>query len=184
DLRLSNVNMIYILEAIVNSTIDYAKSKNIDIIFDTDEEEVFMSVDVDKIERIVLNLISNAIKFSNEGGTIFFYVSSSEDMLTFSVEDNGIGIDEKYINSIFEKFTQVDNTTFRNNEGSGIGLSLVKFFVKAHEGDISVVSKINEGSKFTVNIPIRIVEAGEINEATYESNIITSTNIEFSDIYF
>ncbi|MGL5507844.1 MAG: sensor histidine kinase, partial [Paraclostridium sp.] len=71
DLRLSNVNMIYILEAIVDSTIEYAKSKNIDIIFDTDEEEIFMSVDVDKIERIVLNLVSNAIKFSNEGKTIF-----------------------------------------------------------------------------------------------------------------
>lgn len=184
DLRLSNVNIIYILEAIVDSTVDYANSKGINIVFDTNEEEVLMSVDLDKIERIVLNLISNAIKFSNKGENIYFNVNCKDNLLTFSVKDEGIGIDEKYINSIFDKFTQVDNTIVRNNEGSGIGLSLVQFFVKAHGGSISVKSKPNEGSEFIVEIPIRYVEATEINEETYESNIITSTNIEFSDIYF
>ncbi|MGL5717105.1 MAG: sensor histidine kinase [Paraclostridium sp.] len=184
DLKLSNVNIIYILEAIVDSTISYANSKNINIIFDTDEEEVIMSVDIDKLERIVLNLISNAIKFSNEGGNIYININCSDDILSLSIKDEGIGIDENHINNIFDKFMQVDNTTFRNNEGSGIGLALVKYFVEAHDGTIEVESKVNEGSKFIVKLPIRLLDAEEVSEEHYESAIITSTNIEFSDIYF
>lgn len=184
DVKLTNVNIIYILESIVESTIQHAKGKGIDIIFDTEDEEVIMAVDVDKMERIVLNLISNAIKFSGSGKVIYFNVKVDNDMLVFSVEDEGIGIDEKYLSYIFDKFTQVDNTTFRKNEGSGIGLSLVKLFVNAHGGTIDVESKLNEGSKFIVKLPIKIIESEEVNETDYKSSVITSTNIEFSDIYF
>lgn len=102
------------------SVIPYATSKNINIIFDTSDEKFIMSVDPDKIERIVLNLISNAIKFSKDNMTIYVnvYVDRIENILTLSVKDNGIGIDESHLEKIFERFAQVEDTMIRSNAGS------------------------------------------------------------------
>lgn len=96
------------------------------------------------MERVVLNLLSNAIKFSNDGGDIFFNVYIENNELVFYVADNGIGINEEDLEKIFEKFIQVDETMTRKNEGSGIGLSLVKSFVEFHNGKICVESKLNK----------------------------------------
>lgn len=189
-LSLKNLNAIELLEDLVMSVVPYAENKNIDIIFDTQEEEVIMALDKEKMERIVLNLLSNAIKFSNEGGDIFFNIYVENNELIFYVADNGIGIEEENLEKIFEKFMQVDETMARKNEGSGIGLSLVKSFVKLHNGKVYVESKPKQGSKFTVKLPIQTIEQHNksikidknLNED--KSNDITSTKVEFSDIYF
>ena len=106
----------------------------------------------------------------------------------FYVADNGIGINEEDLEKIFEKFIQVDETMTRKNEGSGIGLSLVKSFVEFHNGKICVESKPRQVSKFTVKLPIQTIEQHNINiEKNLDkdrTNDTISTKVEFSDIYF
>lgn len=183
-MKLKNVEVVSLLESLVLSVVPYAESKNLDIIFDTEEEEIIMSVDPDKIERIVLNLLSNAIKFSKKSGQISVTVSKNLENLVFEVKDSGIGISEKNIERIFDKFIQVEDQQVKKNEGSGIGLSLVKSFVNLHNGSIDVKSEYSSGTTFTVQIPININEGKKI----YTYNIydiqgdIMGTSIEFSDI--
>ena len=140
-----------------------------------------MSIDCEKIERIVLNLLSNAIKFSNPSTDIFATIIADENKLNFIVQDNGIGIDEENLSKIFDKFMQIDNGLTRQNEGSGIGLSVVKSFVKLHDGIINVDSKLGKGTSFIITLPIKTNLANHIyNEISSTNN---STNIELSDIF-
>ncbi|GKZ03211.1 sensor histidine kinase [Paraclostridium bifermentans] len=188
NLKLKNVDIIFLLESIVTSVIPYADCKNIDIIFDTNCEELTMSVDPDKIERIVLNLISNAIKFSKDNTNIYINVNIDEEqnVLEFSVKDTGIGMKSEDLERIFDRFTQVDDIMVRKNEGSGIGLSLVKIFTNMHKGDVIVNSKLGEGSEFIVILPIRFIETEKDDD--FEINSYSSSNskaaVEFSDINF
>lgn len=188
NLKLKNLDIIFLLESIVTSVIPYADCKNIDIIFDTNCEELTMSVDPDKIERIVLNLISNAIKFSKDNTNIYINVNIDEEqnVLEFSVKDTGIGMKSEDLERIFDRFTQVDDIMVRKNEGSGIGLSLVKIFTNMHKGDVIVNSKLGEGSEFIVILPIRFIETEKDDD--FEINSYSSSNskaaVEFSDINF
>ncbi|WP_050608180.1 PAS domain-containing sensor histidine kinase [Clostridium niameyense] len=184
-LRLSkkNYNSISFIEDVTLSVAPYVEKQGLNLIFDTDVEEKIMSFDADKMERIILNLLSNAIKFTKPGGNIYVNIKDKGDSIIISVRDTGIGIPEKEIGKIFGRFAQVDKTFNRNREGSGIGLYIVKSFVEMHGGTISVTSKINEGSKFIINIPVKIIENSPcVEEFDYDRDI-ESVNIEFSDIY-
>ena len=135
-----------------------------------------------KIERVLLNLHSNAIKFSYDDGIIYVNVNKKEENVIISVRDFGIGMSEKYLDKIFDRFIQVDNTMTRKNEGSGIGLSIVKSFVSLHNGSISVKSKENEGSEFVINLPINLIEDKEL--FLYDSEVLDfNIKTELSDIY-
>lgn len=183
-LNLKNENIIEIVENIVQSVSDYVKEKGLRIIFDTDSEEKIINCDPEKIERIILNLISNAIKFSNKGSKIYVNINNKEDIVEITVRDTGIGIDKRNLESIFNRFQQVDKTLSRNAEGSGIGLSLVKSIVDLHGGKVSVESEIGKGSTFKVELPARTVEYSKFTEKKLPcSNKIEMINIEFSDIY-
>jgi signal transduction histidine kinase len=183
-LQLQNIDIISYVENITMSVIPYAENKGIELIFDTYVEEKVVAVDPNKIERIILNLLSNALKFTDTGGKIYVSISNTEDSIIISVKDNGIGIPEDKLELIFERFMQVDKTLRRNHEGTGIGLSLVKSFVELHEGSIQIVSKINEGSEFLVNLPIRLVD-NQLNtmEVEIEGDFIEKVNLELADIY-
>lgn len=180
SLILQNVEIIGLIENSVLSVVPFAKSKNINIIFDTEYEELIMAVDIDKIDRTMLNLLSNAIKFSHNGGNVLVNLTCEKDNLIIEITDFGVGISDENIEFIFEKFTQIDNGLTRLNEGSGIGLSLVKSFIKMHKGSINVKSKLGEGTTFKIDIPINIIENGKI---IYNFSEISSTYIELSDIY-
>lgn len=177
---LENVNIVEVIEDTVLSVVPYAKAKNIDIIFDTVEEEIIMAVDKNKIERIVLNLLSNAIKYSKDIGIIEVKIDIHKNNIVLTVEDNGVGIEEKNIDKIFDRFVRLDDSLTRKNEGTGIGLSIVKAFVECHNGSIKVDSEKNVGTKFIINIPIVIKEEEDNNRG-----INTNSNIkqELSDIY-
>ena len=181
-LDLKNINIVNLIEDIIASINPYAQSKNLNIIFDTNNEDIIMALDCAKIERVILNLLSNAIKFSNDNGVIYVNVNKKDDNLTISVKDFGIGISNEYLDRIFDRFIQLDNTMTRKNEGSGIGLSIVKSFICLHKGSISVKSKENEGSEFIINLPINLIEDKELflyNTDVLDFNIKT----ELSDIY-
>ncbi|MGB8192693.1 MAG: ATP-binding protein, partial [Chitinophagaceae bacterium] len=114
------------------------------------KDEVY--VDVDMWEKIILNLVSNAFKYS-KAGRIDIRVTQSGSEVSVAVSDTGAGIPEDQLDKIFERFHRVENTTGRSQEGTGIGLAMVKELVKLHHGNISVKSKHGEGSTFTVSIP-------------------------------
>ena len=183
ELHLSNNNIVSVVEEIVMSVTNFTDSKNIQIIFDTDIEEKNIACDPEKIERIVLNLISNAIKFSNEGDAILVEVKDKDEFVEISVTDNGIGIEEKYLKVIFDRFKQVDKALSRNTEGTGIGLSLVKSIVQLQGGSIHVESKIGKGSKFTVILPAKKVTQKNMLFNNKAKTINESIQVELSDIY-
>lgn len=186
-LNLKNEEIVSVVENIVMTVVSYAESKGISIVFDTDVEERIMACDIDKIERIILNLLSNAIKFTDKRGQIYVNIFNKEKSIIISIKDTGIGIPKEKMDMIFERFIQVDKSISRNNEGSGIGLSLVKELVIMHNGTISVNSKIGKGSDFIVEIPVHTTNDNESHIKKYEdkeSDKIEKINIEFSDIYF
>jgi len=157
-LNKKNGDIVNTIEDVTMSVVEYAKLKNIKVIFDTDVEEKVMAYDSEKIERIMLNLLSNAIKFTDAGGSINVNIYDSPQFITISVKDNGIGIPEDMLKKIFEVFAQVDNSISRKAEGSGIGLSLVKSFVEMHHGTISAISKVGVGSEFLLKLPVEVVD--------------------------
>lgn len=181
-LRFQYCNIVSIVEGISLSVASYAESKGIKLVFDTDVEEKMTACDPDKIERIILNIISNSIKFTGEGGEILVNIKDQNEGIIISIKDNGIGIPEEKLDSIFERFNQVDKSLSRNKEGTGIGLSLVKSLVEMHKGKIKAKSKLGEGSEFIIYLPI-IKDCESIDENKDYELDIERINIEFSDIY-
>lgn len=181
----SNYNIVNVVENITLSVAEYVENKSINLVFDTDVEEKFMSCDPDKIERIMLNLISNSIKFTNPNGSIFVNMYDKGDHVIISVKDTGIGIPKDKLSIIFERFRQVDKSLTRNHEGSGIGLSLVKSLVEMHGGEISVRSSYGEGTEFIIKLPAIVVTKNGISLPNHpiKESYVERINIEFSDIY-
>ncbi|MFL0198851.1 sensor histidine kinase [Clostridium sp. WILCCON 0269] len=182
ELNLSNNNIVEVVEEIVMSVTNYTDNKGMNIIFDTDIEERIISCDVEKIERLVLNLISNAIKFSNEGDGILVAIKNANEFVEISVKDTGIGIENKHLDIIFDRFKQVNKSLSRNAEGTGIGLNLVKSIVELHGGRIYVESELGKGSKFTVVLPVQKVIQENVLSSNKIRNRSDSIQIEFSDI--
>lgn len=186
ELNVSNYNIVAIVDDIVESVSHYTKSKGINIIFDPDFEELVMAIDVSKFDRILLNLISNAIKFSTPGEAIMIgLVKKDERTVSISVKDEGIGIDQKKREEIFKKFTQLNRNFNRIAEGTGLGLPIAKSLAELHGGSITVESVLDEGSTFTIELPIRKTDSGSGNRFN-NSNMdrIELIKYEFSDIYF
>lgn len=173
-------NLIAIVEDVTMSVVNYAQLKSINIVFDTNSEESIVYCDPNMIERVMLNLLSNAIKFSPENSTIFINLLVSDDCAEISVKDEGIGISKEYREVIFERFMQADKSLTRKNEGSGIGLSIVKSIVDLHGGYINVDSEVGEGSTFKILIPNIDIETDDYQ--IYDIQEYT-TEVELSDIY-
>lgn len=188
--KLSNYDIIKLVREITGSVRRYTEAKGLKLIFTSDTVSKIMACDPDMIERILLNLISNAIKFTDRGGTITVSMKDGGDEIILTVKDTGTGIPEDKLNTIFERFKQADDPYNRNREGSGIGLSLVTAFVREHGGTISVTSEYMKGTAFEIHLPVRIIESSQnksLNEekAAYavSSGAVSRINIEFSDIY-
>ena len=181
--NLRNDNIIRVIENITLSVVEYARLKNLSLVFDTEVEEKVMAFDSDKIERIMLNLISNAIKFTEEKGIIEVHIYDKGEKILISVKDSGIGIPLDMQEQVFDYFVQVDTTLQRKIEGSGIGLSIVKSLVELHGGCIWINREYTEGSEFLIELPVILVEQDTLkSQDTLVSNV-ERINIEFSDIY-
>lgn len=182
-----NVNAISYFEDVVDSVSQYIKKMNKNIIFDTNEEEVFLDCDPEKIQKVILNLISNSIKYTEVNGNIWITLTTNwdEDRLYISVKDDGVGIPNNSYDIIFERFKQVDNLFIRRAEGSGIGLPLAKSFIELHSGKIWVNKTIDKGSEFIFYLPIISEKDSKVNY--FYNKVIDSRGerlkIEFSDIY-
>ncbi len=157
-LRAKQENVITILKGLLSSFESFAKQKNISLKFQSDSDNEVCWVDRDKFEKIINNLLSNAFKFTPDGGmvSVGFKENSFEEksFAQIKIADSGVGIPKDKINKIFDRFFQVDDSTKRSHGGSGIGLALVKEFVDLHKWNISVVSEPGEGTEFTIQIPL------------------------------
>ena len=183
DLNFENIDIISFSEEITNSIVDLTDSKDIDVIFDTEVEEKIIAIDIEKYERILLNLLSNATKFTESGGEIIVSIAEDNNYIIISVKDTGIGISKDKINKVFDKFAIIDNSLSRSSKGTGLGLSLVKLLVEKMKGKIEVESEIGEGTEFKVYLPNRkIKNLKDKNIIKSSSEMEHITNIEFSDI--
>ena len=112
--------------------------------------------DKDAVEQIIMNILSNSIKYTPDGGSIRVYVGLVNESVYIKVVDNGIGIPEKDLNRIFERFYRVDKTRSRKMGGTGLGLSIVKEIVDGMDGNIDIKSKVNEGTEVVVTLPTKM----------------------------
>lgn len=181
EVELRDINIVELVEDIVMYINNYFNNTN--IIFDTEFEEKIISCDPNKIVRIITNILSNAIKFNGDNSNIYVNIKYEDFMVVIECIDNGIGISKEMCENIFEPFLQIDNSLRRENEGSGMGLSIAKDLIELHNGSISVDSKLGQGSIFRIMLP----DAYSTNSINKESDIyiIDSKEIdtELSDIY-
>lgn len=178
--EFGNYEVVSIVEDIVMSIVPFAQSKNISVEFDTNIEEHFIKCDPVMIEKIVLNLVSNSIKYTEGEGSIKVELMLKDDILEMDFKDTGIGIPQELKDKIFHRFSRVDSSLKRANEGSGIGLNIVKSMIEVHNGSISVDSILNEGSTFKVKLPNVLIE--DLAMIIYEFNK-ANAELELSDIY-
>ena len=179
--KFTNCDIVRVVEDITLSVINYANNKNINIVFDTEVEEHIIKCDSSMIERAILNLLSNAIKFTKENGNIFVNLYKDKNWVHIIVKDDGIGIPISIQNIIFERFVQGDKSLTRLNEGSGIGLSIVKSIVELNNGEIYLYSDEENGTEFEILLPNEKLEGDEY-EYNHEIDI-DKIELEFSDIY-
>ncbi|RZS74472.1 hybrid sensor histidine kinase/response regulator transcription factor [Pseudobacter ginsenosidimutans] len=155
-------NIFRLCRDVFDSFSDIAERKTIDFTYHADEADQIMAFDADKMERILFNLLSNAFKFTPEGGAVSLQVSkipgNEKAFIEIRVSDTGIGIPAGKLEKIFERFFQHETPSSIINQGSGIGLSICKEFVKLHGGTIHAESSLNKGSVFIVNLPVQLPE--------------------------
>ncbi len=180
-----NIDIINLIEWNISSIDKYAKIKNISLVFDTNVEECIVAVDISSFDRIIMNLISNAIKFSKENSCVFINTWKEEKYITISVKDEGIGIPQNEQKTIFNRFIQSTKNNRNEYSRSGIGLDLVFNLVKAHGGVVELTSTEGLGSEFRIKMPIVKVE-DSMKKDKHSMDLSSKVDIfevEFSDIY-
>ncbi len=130
------------------------ENANIKLVYEEDKKNSYIiEADEEKIKSVVVNLLSNALKYTDEKGEVSVYVEKADENMLVKVKDTGIGIEEKEQSLIFEQLYRVEKSRVKAVEGFGIGLSICKNIVEAHEGEIKIYSELGEGSEFIVKLP-------------------------------
>lgn len=161
QLSLSEGDIISYVHSVCNSFLLMADKKHIQFSFFSGIDTFSMAFDADKIGKIVMNLLSNAFKFTPEGGRVTVmieHVTGTPDTLEIKIADTGIGISDVDKEHIFDRFYQADHKGVEETTGNGIGLSLVRDFVTLHEGEVKVFDNIGTGSVFVIQFPVKHVE--------------------------
>jgi len=184
NLSRGNFDIVKLCNAIVDSIEDYLGEKDRKFSFYSGIESSVIACDPFSVERVILNLISNSVKFTSSGDRIDFSLKKKEDNIVISVRDTGVGIAEKYQDIIFDQFRQVDQSFKRKSEGSGIGLYLVKSIVEMHGGKVIVESEYGNYTEFKVFLPDKTIDQQVVEKESYSpSNLLDKIEVEFSDIY-
>lgn len=196
-LNQSVFDIVYVTKAIAQSVDVYAAQKGVRVLFETNISQIRIFLDDEKYERILLNLLANALKFTPRGNSIYVSLSTrkqgTKSSICIAVRDEGIGIPKSKHKLIFERFGQANTSLSRQAEGTGLGLHLVKLLVDAMEGEILLESEVGQGSTFTVLLPIlKPTDLDEVAASIEDKNrflsddsrIVHAASVEFSDIYF
>ena len=191
DLHLEQQNIVSFLKNIFNSFESLAVSKQIQLNFLSSRASIQVYFDADKMEKVFFNLISNALKFTQDGGRVDLSISTPESSwIEIRIKDTGIGISEDRLPFIFDRFYQADSSNTRKYEGTGIGLSLAHELIKLHLGTISVQSEMGTGTEFIVLLPCKEmafqdqnkVVHTELSDETIERGIVSTPMPDFDDM--
>ncbi len=180
-LELRKCDIVKLLENIVKISREYTDRKGIDISFKSEINKKILVLDTEKVEKIILNILSNAIKFTDTDGKIDINLYMENEQVCISIKDTGIGIPKDKIEVIFENFEQIDTTLSRGCEGTGMGLSVVKKLANLNNININVESELNKGSEFKIILPNNILSKNIKLQDKFTQN--EKIEIEFSDIY-
>lgn len=165
-------DVVLFLSNIIESHLNMAHSRGIRLLYAPKQQKAVCDFVPDYAQKVVCNLVTNAIKFSKEGSEVLVSLDVEDDMLQMRVADFGSGISQDDQQRIFEPFYQTESD--KKNVGSGVGLALVKQIVSALNGSISLVSKVGEGSVFTVRIPVKAPEGVEVKSLESLGSVPTS----------
>ncbi len=152
ELELTNYSLVEQMNRVISTQENQAMEKNIEIVFEMPKKEIFIEGDEQRLEQVWTNIISNAIKYTNEGGLITITMKKNSKDIEISIEDTGIGMSKEVVSHIFERFYRDDKA--RNVEGNGLGLAIVKSIVDLHHGKIDILSQVDVGTNFIVRLPI------------------------------
>lgn len=152
ELELTNYSLVEQMNRVISTQENQAMEKNIEIVFEMPKKEIFIEGDEQRLEQVWTNIISNAIKYTNEGGLITITMKKKSKDIEISIEDTGIGMSKEVVSHIFERFYREDKA--RNVEGNGLGLAIVKSIVDLHHGKIDILSQVDVGTNFIVRLPI------------------------------
>jgi PAS domain S-box-containing protein len=156
-IRLENRQIDFL--PLVNSVIELnqptAETKNVELITEFDSEACIMNGDAERLQQVVNNLFTNAIKFTPAGGKIIVKLNCNETRVELNVNDSGVGIEPEFLPYVFDRFRQADSSSKRKHGGLGLGLAIVKHLVEMHGGEVSADSAgVNQGSTFTIRLPM------------------------------
>ncbi|WP_102274298.1 two-component system histidine kinase PnpS [Cytobacillus massiliigabonensis] len=151
-LSIQQYNLKTTLEEVLAILNKKADEKEIKLQFEADRESILIEGDADRLKQVFLNLVSNAISYTPNGGQVFLRISESAAKIFVEVKDTGIGMEESEVPRIFERFYRVDKARSRNSGGTGLGLAIVKHIVEAHKGNISVTSEVGKGTTFLIEL--------------------------------
>ena len=151
-LKLKPLDLIDFTSSLLSSVKPLADQKMIKLYFQHPPHAIELVADPDQFEKVILNLLSNALKFTPQGGRITLFLEDRERTVSLTIEDTGIGIPKNMLESIFDRFSQVDGSMSRAHEGTGIGLSLAREIVTLHQGTIRAESELGKGSRFIVEM--------------------------------
>lgn len=152
ELELTNYSLVEQLKRVVSTQESIAESKDIEIDFQIPKKDIQILGDEQRLEQVWTNIISNAIKYTNDGGLITVVMKRTTKEVEVDIEDTGIGMSKEVISHIFERFYREDKA--RNIEGNGLGLAIVKSIVDLHNGKIEVESTVDVGTVFKVKLPL------------------------------
>ncbi|EGT5620289.1 PAS domain S-box protein, partial [Clostridium perfringens] len=187
NINIKNHDIVSCVEDITMSICEFAEKNKISITFDTEEEEKIIAFDLNHLERILLNILSNSIKFNRENGNIDVNMGFDEKYVNISIKDTGIGIPKDKIGLLFDRFKKINNRLTKVNEGSGIGLFIANELVKINGGEMKVNSELGEGTEFIIKMPIKRFENEVLDDIALTScereNREELYKIELSDIY-
>jgi signal transduction histidine kinase len=155
------VELVSLIKQAIESNAGYAHKYRVDLKFEADVQESWVTGDADKLSQVMSNLLSNAEKFSPKGSVVLVQLGSLETAARVSVADKGKGIPEALQSYLFEKFTQVDSSTRREKGGTGLGLSICKRIIELHGGQIGFSSTIGKGTTFSFELPVIAAPADE-----------------------
>ncbi|MGL5348725.1 MAG: sensor histidine kinase [Peptostreptococcaceae bacterium] len=150
-LNLTNANVESLIKNIVYNNQSKALEKNIDIKFDLESINTYL--DKEKISQVIVNLLSNAIRYTNDDGEIYIRTYKEGNNVKIHIKDNGMGIPNESLNYIFERFYRVDESRNKETGGIGVGLTIVKSIIDLHKGTIEVNSEVDKGSEFIISLP-------------------------------
>lgn len=150
--NLSLDNIVEFIEDYLFSLSPYVKTSGLDIIFDTNEEEIYTYFDKEMMQRVILNLVSNSIKFTKKGGIIFAKIEGFKDYVLIELGDNGEGMSSEFISKAFNKYEMEGRYKNNNTAGFGVGLFVVYNLIKAQNGDIEIQSELGKGTNFIIKL--------------------------------